>query len=156
MLDPHKRSPSVVRSELLNIVAGRMRGRGEASGTSNALVIATGATTPEPASLPQADPWSGPGSPVHVTSSDSEDDSSQESDSYEAGYQTVANRPGNSEDADWKAMRKVGQDGWEETGSPAPVDTVTTCASESGTPLPSSSPYFVEHWSPPDSLPFAT
>jgi hypothetical protein len=141
VLDPHKRSPSAVRSELLNIVAGRMRGRGESSGTSNALVITTDVTTPEPTSLPQTDPRS----PVHVTSSDSEDDSSQESDSYEAGYQTVVNRPGNSGDADGKAMRKVGRDGWAETGSPAPVDTVTTCASESGTHLPSSSPYSVEH-----------
>jgi hypothetical protein len=55
-LDLHERSPSVVRSELLNIVAERMQGRGEVGGTSNALIVAANTDTPEPAPLPQTNP----------------------------------------------------------------------------------------------------
>ena len=97
----------------------------------------------------------GPGSPAHVTSSNSGDDASQDSDSHKrkyrsslapptqglarpqtqrAIYQATAHRPGKSGGANGKGKRKARQDGWAESSSLAPVDTTATSVSKSGTP----------------------
>ena len=74
------------------------------------------------------------------TPSDSEDDASQDSDSHEWKYKSSFAPPRQG-----LAKPPAQQDGWVDSSSLGPVNTVTTSVSERGMPLAPLLPFHVEH-----------